>query len=285
MGNNEQEIDLVELLIKIYKFIIKRKWLLLSSCIIGLTLGAISITRNPSKYKAFYKKNYISLSSSVSKETLAELINGLHENFPPNPSINDLNHLSSLLNLPIDITKTFKNISITTDYTNEKYNGGVKFTIEVFDKEKFDTITNSIIYYIDSNPYVKERYELLIKQQSELLSLINKKIKELDSCNINCYKHQTIPSSNASITFNENLKEFNYVQLYQQKQLIEKELQLDKTNLYFISTNSPIAFVSNKPIIIVTIAGYGLLGIIIGVIIGIIPKVRKSLKENLAKKN
>jgi hypothetical protein len=277
MKNNEQqEIDLIAFLFSFYRFIIEKKWVLLFFLFAGLICGIVSISKNPLISKNYYKKNYIVYSSVVSKEIISEIILNLEKN-KSGLSADTAPELKA-----ISIDKEEKTIYINPGGINVRngYGGndvdrGIKITLTVYDRTKIDTVVNGIIKYINLDKYVKERQELFIRQKTELLSLLNKKIKELDTSNdayLGEIKLNSSDKNNAALA---------YIQLFEEKQTVEKSLELGKTSVEFIEANGQIESVNNKPILIATIIGYGFAGLFIGIIIGVIPKLKRIFKSNL----
>jgi hypothetical protein len=282
MTNSEQsEINLEELLIKICKFILKKKWLLLSFILIGFIFGVIIIKKDTLKYKDFYKKNYIIYSPLVSKEVLIEILKNVQQNTLIQTS-NVADEFKSInivyTETPIYITPDGINVSTGNDLDR-----GVSITLEVYSKEKIKDLVKIITLCIDANPYIKdikERQGLFLLQKKELLFHLNKKIQELDS-----YSNVTSKKSVPSNTLNNNEAALISIRLLEEKQAIERNLALGKTSVEFIETDSPIVFVSSRPNIIATIMGYCFLAMVIGIIIGSIPNFKPTLRAILKKKN
>ena len=278
MGNDQQiEIDLLDLLKKLYKFSIKKKWLLLTSFAIGSIIGVITVKRNPYKFKSYYEKNYTAFSHELPKETISDAIKDLEGNITTSHNDENLTHLSGLLNLSTDLAKDLKGVTVIDNYFDINENGVAKFSIEVFDKENIDSIADRIILYINSSPYIKIKRELTIRQKSEMLSLINKKIHEIDSCALKNNANHL--STSPSVIISKETAELSYVELFEQKQEIEKELQLFQGGLYFVENNSPIAIVNKSFLAGIIIIGYGILACFLIFLVEGILRIGKHFKN------
>lgn len=148
-NNTEAEIDLFKLTIKSFKFLYKRKYFMLICIVASLLAAFINIKLQPTKYQSTYKKSIVLYSPVTSKETFVDILKGLclqyqSENLVDESSKKDLHLSPRLLN-------EIKKITIVP-ITNESKSDLTKITIELINKNHFDSIVNGVIFYCSKKP-------------------------------------------------------------------------------------------------------------------------------------
>lgn len=256
--NSSSEIDLWQLMLDLFSFLKRRKWIVILFLSVGVILGVFNVKNNMLTYKPFYKKEFVLQSSVASNEIIYDIINNIPGDIYVSKT--DTNQIPSAATTPV-----YKSIKGKLE-ANSQGASRLKVTLEVYEKENIDSVINKLETYLNSIEYLRSRYELMKKQNLQLLSVINKRLSEAD--NPKEHNDQVLTSNSLS-----------YVELLEKKQNIEKELSQNKI-ASFIDINSPSIFVNNKNKAAMAILGYGFLGIFIGIaagyILDLILKVKRS---------
>ncbi len=234
MENNKNEIDLLELLIKLYLYLKKYWWIFGIALIFGIVFTFI-------KYKTvnkLYKSSMIMSAKSDNDYMYALTFKEFSKRYEKNPAeliigiINQVNELVKSDNL--DILAHKMNVkpselsglkSISSEYKTEKGEAPsnmVKITAVSGNKKVFNILGKGFEFLINNNPYVKSE----ISDDSVMLTNIIRKIeiksKELDSLQTKFLKNGKI---NDLIIFKDNSFFGESVMLESLKEKLIKELQ------------------------------------------------------------
>jgi len=267
--SNNQEIDLIEIIVKIFNFFKKYLILFVIAIILGIVVGFFKSRKSSTTYKSS-----MLITSGIKSDVYKQLsIEGEFENNNLIPDLigylnlqiqnADYQNLANKLNL--DVAEVSKIISISVDEKefNEKlkasFSQNFLVTAEVVDNEIFKKLADAIKYYISNNLYVKNIGELQKKSAAELLDKLNVEIYKIDSIrnSINNQKNSNFIIYN--LTENNSI---SAIQLYKSKMRILNNLELSEP-VYIIEDfyNSSATTISSKktlyiiPILLLIFAG------------------------------
>ena len=277
MNNSDSEIDLFNLLLKLLKFIKKNKKAIIAFFLLGTIIGCINYFRKASENKIIYEKTYLAESAVASSEVIVGIINsiGFKNEFPEN----DLELLSNKLRLSISVLESIKNISAEVQSTG-KESSVIKLKIECSDKNNVDSLIQGITHYINSMEYVKKRYEIDIKQQTQLISIIDNKINYYDEALGLNKISDSEKILKQLVGKNEVL---NYMELIDRKQKLEKQMSLLNSIEFIASSEEKIISRPKISLELFKIIAFGILGAFMAVsfifFFGIYKKVRDQLNK------
>jgi capsular polysaccharide biosynthesis protein len=269
-----EEIDLIELLIKIYKFFKKRYLLILFCIVISAVLGVLS---NFLLFKPRYQSTMIISSRSLTASEVAGIISTL-DAFAYEENTEEL---AKLLNIPEKLAKKIEKIEAMPNREFQKNvekdfrkDSTIAIKLEVTESDNWKTYEKGIVSYLENIPYVKMKTALYKESQERLLQQVQKEIKHLDSLK------KIIEAGGGKAQFILN----NSTQVYTEiLKLYEKENEI-KENLFFVNDIRVIKEFTNykKPkkfsVKEVTIT-FALIGFIIGIVVSLIIELNKIIRK------
>jgi len=234
MENNRNEIDLLELLIKIYLYLKKYWWILLLSVSAGIIFTFVKKSSSVKTYNSsmiisakqndnyMYAVTFKEFSKRYEKNP-AEVITGIINQTDGLIKSKNFDVLAKKMNLKPDDIKGLK--SISSDYKIEKGEAPgniVKIKASANNKDVFINLGKGIEYLINNNKYVKAN---ISKDSVMLVNIIQKidiKLKELDSLQSKFLKDGKFSDL---IIFKDNSFFGESVMLVSLKEKLNKELQ------------------------------------------------------------
>ena len=193
MENNKNEIDLIELFIKIYLYLRKYAWIILIAIIIGVVFSVVK-----SKFqKPVYTSSMIIETKTENNYMYAMTFKEFQERFEKNPgelivkiinSANDLRRngniqvLADRMGLTTEKIQQISSISANYNYTKgEPISDYVTIIATTNNPDIFKPLNAGIINYINNNNYIKNIYIADSVLLTDIISKVNVKIIELDS--------------------------------------------------------------------------------------------------------
>ncbi|MCF6365102.1 MAG: hypothetical protein L3J35_02760 [Bacteroidales bacterium] len=191
--SNKNEIDLIELLIKVYLYLKKYIWVL----IIAISIGVIFTVIKSKSRKATYISSMVLKTKSENDFMYTFTFREFQNRFQKNPgelivkiisSANELRKNGNLKALSKRMELTEEQVkkisSITASYNNKKgeaISNLVTINAVSTNKDVYKYLSNGIINYINNNSYINEKNKsdsIFLKQ---VIAKIDIKINELDS--------------------------------------------------------------------------------------------------------
>jgi len=269
-----EEIDLIELLIKIYKFFKKRYLLILFCIVISAVLGVLS---NFLLFKPRYQSTMIISSRSLTASEVVGFISTLDNlAFEENSE-----ELGKLAGIPEKLAKKIEKIEAMPNREFQKNvekdfrkDSTIAIKLEVTESDNWKTYEKGIVSYLENIPYVKMKTALYKESQERLLQQVQKEIKHLDSLK------KIIEAGGGKAQFILNNSTEVYTEILK---LYEKENEI-KENLFFVNDIRVIKEFTNykKPkkfsVKEVTIT-FALIGFIIGIVVSLIIELNKVIRK------
>ena len=223
MKKASNEIDLLELLAKIYFLFKRNKYIILTFAVIGLTLGILK----SSKTEAYYQTEMIT-KTSVEPDAVYNRLQTLSD-FRSN---NNVALLAEELNIAKEDATQIKRIEVEKveereekEEKEERENFLLRITLEVHNNKIIPKISKGLINYTQSNDFLNQQlknkqkhFELYLNKISEALKIIQRKEKQ----KINSEKYSE------SILLGEESYASQIIQLMDKKEKIEKSLSQNK---------------------------------------------------------
>ena len=187
--NTNDEIDLIQVLERITRFISTYKKELIATMIAGLLCGtAIYISKSK-----IYGSTLILHSQILSNSEEIRIIdswNTLRNN-------GEVAVLSRTLDFPVSLIKNIKALSATDIQINQPSSG---FTVDVLvsDTAILEGLQKAIIYGLENSQYVSEKVNFKKENTLKMLESINREIARLDSTKKKIESSQNAKSSGAS---------------------------------------------------------------------------------------
>jgi len=176
-----EEIDLIELLIKIYKFFKKRYLLILFCMVISAVLGVLS---NFLFFKPRYQSTMIISSRSLTASEVAGIISTL-DAFAYEENTEEL---AKLLNIPEKLAEKIVKIEAMPNREFQKNvekdfrkDSTIAIKLEVTERNEWKTYEKAILDYLENTPHIKKKTLLYKESQERLLQQVRKELKHLDS--------------------------------------------------------------------------------------------------------
>jgi hypothetical protein len=170
MRKEENEIDLLELMAKIYRLLKRNKYIILAFFLLGLVAGIYKSTSS----EAYYETKMIAKSPLSNTEVLNQL-----------QALNELqkNQSYTLLSKELNITEgQAKKIKSLIAENTEEDSHLMQVKLEVYDNNLIPKIKEGIIHYLETNSYIKrelknrmDHYQEYLERISEALEILREK--------------------------------------------------------------------------------------------------------------
>ena len=258
----EKEIDLLDLLINIVRFIKRRFLLFTLSLIIGIAFGYVnySITDNT------YSTNVYSSCIDINKQLLYEFINPIKSDILKE----NYTEASKRLNISSDLVNNLKGFDIDTSW-----NHSLKINLLVSDINETDSLARSIISYINNIKMIKSVIEKKYNNSAFIISKIENELVRLDKTQELFLNNLENNNSEILISQTANINEQS-IRLYEKKLRLEDEILLIKPSEIY----SDMEYVFTPQNSLYSKIFYGALGFLfIGFIIAIILEFNAVLKR------
>jgi hypothetical protein len=234
MENNKNEIDLMELLIKIYLYLKKYWWIMLIGIVTGIVFtfafgksdsityrSSMIISAKPDK-DYMYAITFKEFSNRYEKNP-AEAIVGIIDQAEGLIKDGDINRLAEKMNLSVSDLKGLK--SISSEYKIEKGEAPgniVNIFATSVNRDVYNKLGKGIVYLINHNTYVQNKNSEDSLMLLNMVKQIDVKLKELDSLQTKFLKNGKI---NDLIIFKDNSFFGESVMLNSLKEKLKNELQ------------------------------------------------------------
>ncbi len=169
MTNNNDEIDLVELFKKIYVFIKKNKWVLITVFILGSVLGYYQTSKKAKKSKDIYRSQFIVESPFISGNEIYMIGRNLSYNLDQ----------SEIAKNTSEVFNTIDEIECTKDVVNEGEEPEVNMIFKTTQSLDVNKLIDFVKEEIKLNKNFDKNYKLEVQHQNELLKLLNKELSEV----------------------------------------------------------------------------------------------------------
>lgn len=225
--NLTEETNLIDLIINIYKTIVHRRKVIVSSFIAAFLLGFLYLQIKV----PVYKTEMIVSSPVVTSERITFFIEPL-SNLAKEKNIEELCRLLNIDSVTAmkivdieakelkDITKSNKNENYDSEYLRQQnclVSVKIKGSIAVS-----DTIQVGVIKYLKKNNFIQRRTEIEMGNLLNLKKRIKNEISELDSLKVNIFKNKGQYSLMDPSSINNSI-----ANLYQQELNIDLKMKLD----------------------------------------------------------
>ena len=173
-GRNKDEVDLMEVFLKILNAIRSNFWLIILSFIVGTVLGLGFYYSTAKVYESKMVVSSAILTSSFT-EALVDKINR-HRREANSKAIQDLLNCNaetakSLVGLEIDKLSQVDDLKETDKFM---------VTARVLNQEILPDLQNGLVFYLENNEYVKVRVEQNKKYLEQVISKVNAEIKDME---------------------------------------------------------------------------------------------------------
>ncbi len=183
MQNSERqlpsdEIDLGELLLKLFKIVNRNKFTLLILTALGVALGTVNYYLKEPIYESSMMLRSDILTEAYS-ETLTDNLKRLIQE--RNDAL-----LSEKLSITAEEASHLVDIKVESVEEANTPVGAVKniiflISVEITDNGILENLQAGIVNFLENNEFVKKRIDLRRKRFEALVSQVNKEIKEIDS--------------------------------------------------------------------------------------------------------
>jgi hypothetical protein len=252
MTHSKNEIDLIELSIKIFIYLKKYFWIFALAIILGIAYSMIT-----AKSVIFYESEMLIKTRSENNFMYAVTLKELNTNIEENPGelivkiIESLNKNIENKNIELLEQKTGLNEKQLKQITSiEAFHQYIKgeavsnfVTVKVTGRniDAFSGLSGGIIKYINTNSYILEKRKNDSLFLADIIQKLNLKIAELDKLQENFIKNNSINNietykDNSFFTENIMLSSLKEKLIYEQSQLNQTELiedfflPVEKTN-------------------------------------------------------
>lgn len=274
-----EEIDLIELLIKIYKFFKKRLLLIILCIVISIGLGGLTSFL---AFKPRYQSSMIISSRSLSASEVAGFISTLN-NLAEEENIEEL---SKLTKIPEDLTKKIEKIEALPNRDFQKNvekdlrkDSTVAIQLEITKNQKWQTYQDGIVYYLENIPYVKKKTALYKEAQEQLLLKVQKEIRHLDSLKKIVEASTSIKSqlilNNSGEVYTEIMKLYETESKIKEKLAFLNDIQVIKG---FTNYKKPKKFSLKNTLSLSAVAG-----LVLGVVLALIIELNKIIRKREGK--
>jgi len=187
--NNNDEIDMIQVLERITRFISNYKKELIATMIAGLLCGMAIYISKPKLYGSTLILHSQILSNSEEIKII-DSWNTLRQN-------GELAVLSRNLDYPVSLINNIKSLGASEIQMTQPTSG---FTVDVLvsDTSMLERLQKAIIYGLENSQYVSEKVNFKKENTLKMLESINREIARLDSTKKKIESSQNTKSSGAS---------------------------------------------------------------------------------------
>lgn len=267
----KDEIDLVEVLIKVKNVLFRNKIIIISLTIAGLLLGFIYYKLKPAIFES-----EIVVRTTILNEPLLNIIN---ENLSHLIQENNRQAIATKLNLAPDVAKLVASISIEpTDENAAKQLDHAFYIIKVksSSNEHWAEIEQGMLYYLSNNVFVKKRIDLKKNQYKSFITKLDAEINQIDSLKKGLYQSESLSKDNV-VLMNPGEVYTALLQLFERRQKLEEELAFNQAVEIVEDFDAYKRPVSPRPVFSVAIGG--LIGFLIGLFIAFGRELNSYLKQ------
>ncbi len=228
---NNNEIDLLELLVRVINYLKKYLWLYVGSIAFGIVIAFFVFYTGDKLYKA-----NIIITTNETDGILFSLFESLSDEI-------DDDNISKSLNISEDVARQIVNIDIDKIKPLTEEVMGVarikeyyKISVILKDSSIFNQIKNGFKYYAENNVYLKSLNEFDKTKRLELINNINDEILKFDSVRYKNIKSNVV--INNGIEFKNGI-----VYLYEKKNDLERKNKF--SNIFEIIKDFNVVQISN----------------------------------------
>jgi len=229
MENLNSEIDLIKLVLNIFKLVKRYILFFILAIIIGIAISFVIKYKSKRYYLTKMiitqtsKNSNLEIADSIDiKSIIIEEINSLNEQI----ANKNFDYISNELKLNISNAKMIDNIEINSE---KKNNYVINFKLNNI--SVLDSLALKLVFYLNNNFYLKNISELNKKYNEELLIVLNSNILKIDSLlNVNSI-YDNLKTNNTIVLVNnyeENLFKTK-LGLIRERQNIEANIEFYKT--------------------------------------------------------
>lgn len=274
-----EEIDLIELIIKIYKFFKKRIVLILLSVVIAVGLGVLSSF-------LLFKPRYQSIMIISSRSLTASEVVGFVSTLDNLAKEENETEISKLTKIPENLAKKIEKIEALPNRDFQKNvekdvrrDSTIAIRLEVTKTGEWQAYQNGIAYYLENMPYVRKKTALYKEGQEKLLQNIQKEIRHLDSLKkiieaSGAGKTQFILSNSGEV-YTEILKLYEAENKTKENLNFINDIQVIKE---FTNYQKPKKFSLRE-----TVALSAIIGLILGILLALIIELNKIIRKREGK--
>lgn len=171
MKNESNEIDLLELLAKIYFLFKRNKYIILTFVLLGIIVGL---------YKSFQSDPYFQTKMLIKTSLENEMVQGQLQTLSELKENGNNNILAQELGITKEEAEEIKTFSVE----EVEESSLLRINLEVFDNELITKIKEGIINYSETNEYIQQElknkqdhYTQYLKEISDALELLRKEEK------------------------------------------------------------------------------------------------------------
>ncbi|MDX1905350.1 MAG: hypothetical protein SFU27_14480, partial [Thermonemataceae bacterium] len=275
-----EEIDLLELILRVFSFFKRRLVLIIS---VLLVIGTTGIITNFLVFKPRYQSSMVLVSRSLSVSELIALFGGIQD-LAKEGNHNELSQLTQveapvwadLASLKAEPNTELQKMSPKTTLKDFS----VAITIEVLDNKNWKKIEQGLLNYLENTPYVKKKTALYKENQADLLKKVQKEIKRTDSLKSIIESSQT--TKNQMIIGTSGDIYAASVELYEKENEIKEniafaaDIRLIKG---FTNYQKPQKFTLKDTLLL-----WGGVGLFLGILIALLAELNMILKQRKDKK-
>jgi uncharacterized protein involved in exopolysaccharide biosynthesis len=219
---SSDEIDLMELFLKLIRVAKKNFTLIVSFFVVGTLLGSV--------YGMFGTKVYESkmmVTSDILTESYSEK---LAENLKALINDGNLALLSSRLNLTTEDAKSVGSIKIESALKDKPSKEDEKkwfiVTVQILNQEILPSLEKGIVNYIENNEYVKIRVEQKRNLNKELIKKTDEEIQSLESFKKKIYEGNFFENNKGNVMFDPTVVNIRIIELNKDKLKYQNDLQI-----------------------------------------------------------
>lgn len=223
VSNDNKEIDLLHLLIKILNALKANFWLIVITFVGGCLLGF--------GYFKTARKVYSSemiISSTILTDAYSIV---LFENANKHLSEGDLTLLSKEFNIPEEAFKSLASVKIKNlSETNEsKERDRFLITADVFDQSVFPQVQQGLITYLEENEFARIREDQMKNTLKQMIAKVDIEIKDMEKLKERISNGEFFQATKGSVMFDPTTVNSKILELTEKKLDYENKLQLSNS--------------------------------------------------------
>jgi hypothetical protein len=211
MEKKNDEIDLLQIFLQLVNILRANFWLIISFFLLGTALG---LTRYLTSRKIF--ENRMIISSGILTKTYSNiLINNVNRHLAEGNS----STVARGLNISPEDVKSISYLKVEdlTEPDATKESDRFILTAETYNQDVLTNLQKGLIYYFESNEFVKIRVDQNKSYLKQTLAKIDEEIKDMEEFKIRIYKGDFFQRSNGNIMFDPTVVNTKILDLTKEK--------------------------------------------------------------------
>lgn len=221
-GKKTEELDLLQLLLNAVNLIRTNFWLIIIFFLLGASIGFFHFSSAKKVYE-----NKIVVNSNILTETYSKI---LLDDVNRHLDEADFALVAKQLNVSEDVAREIRTLKIEglkpDAAPNATDSDRFRITAEVYDQKILDDLQKGLIFFLESNDYVRVRVEQNKTTTRQLLSNVQKEIADMEAFKVKLFNGEFFQSIRGNVMFDPTTVNSKILDLKEKELTYKNSLEL-----------------------------------------------------------